>query len=202
MSSGARILVSLVGGQLQLSGDGQDAIEMVQPAARAMRARFEALNRRSQEIISEGRRGNDTPMRDALRVDLPLATIQAEQERVRGEDARLYGTFKRATVLGTSPGPEDRAFTLVRIEFDRGARFVRCVWGPKDKLMGVRGLPAPFGEPFFTAPDGGLVSYSVTTSAQTRLAVERGADGTPAALVTNGPPRLKATRKDGAATSR
>ena len=191
--SGDRLIVTAKNGQLLVSGEGQGAIEMIQPEARANRARCEALNRRVQEIVSEGQKGNDEPLQKALDTHPDITQLRSRRQSIRDEDARQLGAFKALTVLGTTVGVEDRAFTLVRLQFERGLANERYIW-EGNELVGVRRIKEHGGLPFFPTPEGAITSYSIGTEKETRLSVERDSDGHPTALVSTGTPAIRAIR--------
>jgi CubicO group peptidase (beta-lactamase class C family) len=193
IGSGDRLIVTVSGGQLLANVEGQDAVELIQPEAKVRRTAFDALNRRVEEIVTQGWKGNDEPFQKALDIHPSLAQLSEQRQTARAEDVNRLGAFKTVVVLGTLAGPEDRAFTVARIEFARGVVYERYVW-EEGQLVRVRRIDAPGGTPLYPTPDGGLVSYSIQARSEARLNVERGGDGRPKALVTTGTPAVRAVR--------
>jgi CubicO group peptidase (beta-lactamase class C family) len=189
-----RIIATVAAGQLVINGEGQDAMEFIQPEARTKRQALDALNQRVTDIVRAGWKGDDEPLQKALDTHPPLDQLHRRQESARREDASRLGTFKGVIVLGTSVGPEDRALTLARVEFTGGVSYQRYAW-EGTQLVGFRRADAPGGAPFFPSPDGALVSYSLQTLKETRLKVERVAGGRAAALLTTGAHAIRAVRQ-------
>jgi hypothetical protein len=192
-ASGARLNVALSAGQLLMSGDGQQAVELIQPEAQAHRTELEVFNRRVAEIVTESWKGNDEPFQKALDTHPPLDQLRPRRQAARTEDTERLGAFKNVVVEGTTVGPEDRAFTVARLEFARGTAYDRYIW-EQNALVGVRRVSTPGGTPFFQSPDGALVSYSIQSEKTARLDVERGPDGRPRALIGAGSPPIRAGR--------
>jgi CubicO group peptidase (beta-lactamase class C family) len=185
---GYYVLPSGSGFELQKSGthflalpDGQEAVNglaAIRPQAQARFVAVAANTRTLQERITGGRVGADGGDSEWGIGPQFYSKQQADRKRLENE----LGPLKATHILGTLPYPEGRGAVIARLDFAKGSRFIRFLWGPGGRLMQFRELTHPAGIDLFAESPAALFSYTPSSGGVRRVEVVRDAGGRVEAL--------------------
>jgi CubicO group peptidase (beta-lactamase class C family) len=166
LASGGSLLVTAVGGQLQLAAEDSKALEAVfetQPSARNKQ-----LEERTLSLVEASLKGDYEPLRQAMISPLATERLAAREQKTWQEWRSKYGDLKDFTLIGTTPEPMNDAAVNVRFNFERGSIFTQYVWFPRG-LDGVRVLSGPPIKAFLPAAETEFVSYHLQTGNVVRV---------------------------------
>lgn len=127
LGSGAKLRVTFENKELQISAEGQGAIDILSVATEDERRRQDEFNRRANDMFLSMGRGDFEPfvreMKDRIPADDARKAISGLWKRF--EDR--HGQFKSLDVLGTVTEPE-ALMTYVRLNFEKGFEYRRMRW--------------------------------------------------------------------------
>lgn len=127
LDSKARLTVKVAGDALQISAEGQEAIDLLSSATADERKKHADFNERGREVFLGISRGDYDPF------------LRENKNRIPADDARKalsalwkrfedrHGQFKSLDMLGTVTEPE-ASMTYVRLNFERGVEYRRIRW--------------------------------------------------------------------------
>jgi len=178
LPNGAQIRVSVEKDHLGLLAEGQEAVDLLNGSPPDFSSRAEELNARTAALLELKVRGEYGPLHAALGRRVPLERFTAAQRERREATQRELGPYRGFKVLGTAPAEEGSAITTVRLDLERGARFLEYVW-EESSLLGERSLSAEPSRAFYPVEEGEFVFLQMEPPRRTRIKFEAGADGRP-----------------------
>ncbi|HEY7545742.1 MAG TPA: serine hydrolase domain-containing protein, partial [Blastocatellia bacterium] len=126
LPSGAQLKV-VSDGNLKISAEGQEAIELLAGATASERKTLEDLSSRARAALEGVARGNFDPMIKEMKGRAEPDEIKKDIGDWWARFTNRHGQFKSLDVLGTVPETE-AMMTYVRLNFERGEEYRRCRW--------------------------------------------------------------------------
>jgi hypothetical protein len=188
LPTGGRIVAAADRGRLMLSGEGQDAMGALAGGSVAEGTRLKQLTELTTTIVAELAKGNDTPLREAFAAQVPPERLKAILQRATaGNGGR--GEWR---VLGSTPGPEGRSWTVVT---DPHGSVVYYIWSERRRLLGTR--PArTLRTVFYPESSRGFVAFNPETGKTVRVAVAGPTDKPDTLAFVGAGPDIKARRSE------
>jgi len=127
LASKAKLSIKVVDGSLQISAEGQEALDLLSGASREEREKNSDFSERGKAVFLGISKGDFEPFIREIRDRMP--SDQARQA-VGGLWKRFvdrHGPFKSLDILGTVTEPEAH-MTYVRLNFEKGFEYRRVRW--------------------------------------------------------------------------
>ena len=160
LPSGGRITVVPEGNRLTLDAEGQDAMDALYGVTVAEAKRFRSLKDRTIAILAEIGKGSDAALREAFNGPIAAERWQAILGRVRSPQMR---------VVGTVPGLEGRAWTVVSKPGDSSGGALYFVWSEQNALLAVRPADNVPHVVFYPESSNGMVAFNPETGRMVRI---------------------------------
>ncbi|HXB55672.1 MAG TPA: serine hydrolase domain-containing protein [Vicinamibacteria bacterium] len=182
------------GGGLLALPDGQEAVNALAAVRPQSQARYATVAANTQTLLERIVAGRTSTADGDSAWDVSEEMYRREQARRQRLESDL-GRLKAAHVLGTLPAPEGRGRVIARLDFAKGSRYLRCLWGPGGRLWHIRELGQPVGVQLFSESPTVLFSYTPSSGGIRRVEIVRRVDGRVEALALQTPSGpVRATR--------
>jgi hypothetical protein len=184
-SSGAQVVVARDGGALSVSSADPELFPLVFEESDRVAARNASSQEKSIGLIEASLMGEYEKIRQAFGGRMDLDEVAGRERELWGSIEDELGPLMDMAPLGVY---SDRGtHVIVRLEFERGVRYMRLVWeGPE--LAGIGMLEAPPARSFLPESPTSFVVLDFRRRSATRVRFELDeASGRPAAIVLDAP---------------
>jgi len=193
LASGASLIASVEDDALALTGEGQEALNLLAGSGPDTAARGADLNARAKAVVDAGAKGDYGPLAKALGPGMPLSLdeLRKREDAVAKQRTDAFGAFREAKVLGTiirtaARGPRTtmspaEATTIVRFDYERGTAYTQFMWGAEG-LVGIRPGPAPATFAYRPRSETAFASYDLSAGRTTGITFKVDAAGRVASL--------------------
>ena len=180
--AGEGIEVTLGWGGLALAGTEPGVLELFFGEAPPAGSRGRRLAQRSLGMLQAAARGDFEPLAEALGAD-PAETARRGSATWEELGAAL-GEFRGAALLGASD-PQGEVAVFLRLDFERGQRFVRHAW-EDETLVGIAVGERPPGRTVRPASRTEFIDHDLESGRSWRMRFELEASGAPRAALCEG----------------
>jgi len=143
-----------------LAGGGDDP----ERAARA--------DERSKAVVDAALKDDNGPLTEAFG-GIPREEVDRQQKEMLAQMERELGPRRGAAVIGSRPVRGMMA-TIVRLDFERGSRYLQMMWGPRGFLNGVRVMDALPSFTFHPVSKTELASFDMRSGETRTVTIENG----------------------------
>ncbi|WP_420128524.1 serine hydrolase domain-containing protein [Longimicrobium sp.] len=171
LSGDATMAVAADGERLVLRPQGQEAYALLNGGVGD--ARMDSLGARAVAMLRAAADGDYALLLRAFGPEVPEGEIRAEHEEYMTDARARLGALQGVEHVGTSPRG-GRAFTTVRLRFERGTPLLRVTWAG-DRVSGVTPMREPPAAVFVPVAPDAWASYDIGTGAISRVRLEAGA---------------------------
>ena len=187
LPSGDELEVSAGDNQLWIAPHGEEAFLVLGSGTPEQAVQMARYTERLTHILEELNKGSYEPLHEALGGEMSIEQLMQMEQDMRRQRERMFGPSQGVHVLGTMPS-RGGAVTLVRFDFERGARLVDYHWR-QDAIMGIR-PGSPTTRTLYPQSTRDFTSFSMRESTPTRVTFELSPEGTVHTLIihTSGAP--------------
>ncbi|HYR10935.1 MAG TPA: serine hydrolase domain-containing protein, partial [Longimicrobium sp.] len=171
LPGGGTLAVAADGAGLTIRPEGQEAYAVLNGGAGD--ARLDSLGARAVAMLQASTRGDYAPMHQAMGGETPLDEVRRMNEEYMTDARERLGELQGVEHVGTSPRGA-RAFTVVRMRFERGTPLLRVIW-EDGKVADISPMRPPPPTLFVPTAADAWASYDMATGAITRVRIEGGA---------------------------
>jgi len=129
-------------------------------------------NARVTAMVEAGSKGDFRPIAEAFGGAMPLEEVNENEGEMWSTMRDRLGTYKGFEVLGTAR-MRPMAATIVRLDFERGQRFIRYGW-EDGGLVGIRVLTEPPVVKLFPTSATEMVSFDLRDPNPVAIRVDGG----------------------------
>lgn len=181
LKGGGSITVGATDRGLSLTPSDQSSVDALTVGAPIAPETAKELNKRTLSCLNAAARGEFGEIAKAFGGALTTAEVAELEGAQWSAWTQAMGAFKKASIIGTTTHRMGNLATLARVDFERGTRFVRYVWG-RGELQGIRGLENPPDTRVFpTSPDE-FVAFQLGQRNQSRFRFTAASGDRPATL--------------------
>ncbi|HEX5871527.1 MAG TPA: serine hydrolase domain-containing protein, partial [Longimicrobium sp.] len=171
LPGGGTLAAAADGARLVLRPQGQEAYALLNGGAGD--ARLDSLGARSAAMLQAAAGGDYAPLLQAFGPETPADEVRGPHEEYMTDARTRLGAFQGAEHVSTSPRGA-RAFTVVRMRFERGTPLLRVIW-EDGRVAGVSPMREPPPALFVPVAPDAWASYDIATGASVRVRLESGA---------------------------
>jgi hypothetical protein len=182
LSGGATVQVKASNAGLAIIPNGQEALSAFASSGRTNGRQLESLNKYTTKIVQKSADGDFAPIHKAFGRQMSLEEISSEETNGWAERRSRLGQFKTVTALGSAPHHGRMVATTVRLDFDKGADYVKFVWEGR-QLVGIRGVPGPPAFNFKPTSALEFVAYKLGSDEHPTVRFEMDSQGKPTKLI-------------------
>ncbi|MCZ6598021.1 MAG: serine hydrolase [Planctomycetota bacterium] len=167
LPSGATVAVTRDGKRLRAACDGAESFALLLADDPASARRLKPIEARSEEVVRSAAEGNYRPLVEAFGGEMGLDDVAEQEDPLWASLRAKLGEYRGLEVLGANGRPW-LARVHVRLDFERGARFLRHGW-QDGHLLGIRLGEEPPAKSFVPSSKTSFVDFDPARSAVSYL---------------------------------